>query len=356
MKPLLLTLALALTLPAAALHAQEPASQQYVFHAYSNLIQIPVLTLTQHRRAIPSGTPLPFAVSIDGGPPFLVHHVRLEDGDPISLSIVLDVSGNQKRLIDALDETAIDETIANWVQQSLQPVDHVSVYAVDCRLVRTAADIPADGNALTRAIDAAIHSTPVHQADPARPGCITNTNALTYVVNQLSKLHGHRVVLAIGRGKLRTGSASDAPQRGPDWRTLTDLASMDSVTVFGLEERDIFTANYNAWEDPFNILCQRSGGFVLGTNPEDVPQELQHFITVVRDRYIVEFPRPNSLSTGLHVLNVTLADAKSPYFIRPSGASFPAAKPSVLADPTTVPMDPSQAPAVGSRRILRPTQ
>lgn len=353
MKPLLLTLVLALGLP--TLQAQQTTSQQYVFHAYSNLIQIPVLALNQHRRSLPSGAAPPFTVSIDGGAPFLVHHVRLEDGDPISLSIVLDVSGTQKRLIDALDETAIDETIANWVKQSLQPVDRVSVYAVDCRLIRSASDIPADENTLTHAIDAAVHSTAVHQPNPAGSSCMTNTDALTYVVNQLSKLHGRRVLLAVGRGKLGTANTSGFPQRGPDWKTLTELTNTASVSVFGLEERDIYTANYNAWEDSFNILCQRSGGLVLSTNPEDVEQELEHFITIVRNRYIVEFPRPNSLTTGLHILNVTLADAKAPYLIRPAGASLPPADPAVLADPTTVPSDASQAPAVGSRRILHPT-
>jgi hypothetical protein len=39
-------------------------------------------------------------------------------------------------------------------------------------------------------------------------------------------------------------------------------------------------------------------------------------------------------------------------FIRPSGISVPMPDPAVLADPTTVPSDPSHAPEQGQRRIM----
>jgi len=38
-------------------------------------------------------------------------------------------------------------------------------------------------------------------------------------------------------------------------------------------------------------------------------------------------------------------------FIRPEGITVPMADPAVLADPTTVPADPSRAPVAGIRQV-----
>jgi hypothetical protein len=47
---------------------------------------------------------------------------------------------------------------------------------------------------------------------------------------------------------------------------------------------------------------------------------------------------------------------KSDAFIRSSGITVPIADPAVLADPMTVPSDPSRTPEYGSRRILTAPQ
>ena len=71
---------------------------------------------------------------------------------------------------------------------------------------------------------------------------------------------------------------------------------------------------------------------------------------MLRERYIVEFPRPTNGKVGMHGLQVRID--KGNYFIRSTGITFPLMDPAVLADPTTVVSDPSKAPTMGSRHPL----
>jgi hypothetical protein len=68
---------------------------------------------------------------------------------------------------------------------------------------------------------------------------------------------------------------------------------------------------------------------------------------MVRERYIVDFPRPVNSTAGRHSFEVRIE--KTPAFIRPAGISIPIADPAVLADPTTVPSDPNLTPVQGNR-------
>ncbi len=362
MKPLLLTLALALTLP--VLHAQQTTSPQYVFHAYSNLIQIPVLALSEYQQPIPPDTTLSFAVSIDGGTPFPAKHVRSEADDPISLAIVIDMSGDQQRIAPVL----ADE-IADLAPDLLQPQDHVIVYAVDCKMARTANDIPIDKASLRRAVDDAVQSTLPHgDRNQTCPTALHLWDTLSYATNQLSTLPGRRVLLAI------TDGHDNASLRS--WSALREFANDSGVAIFGLADAPYSrapdaasgapfgvmnktpgVASADAYEDHFQMLTQLSGGLVLIANLPDLAPTLQNFARMLRARYIVEFPRPDSLTKGPHSFAVSVANSKTPYFLRPAGISLPIADPAILADPTTVPSsDPSQAPVLGDRKILRPTK
>jgi hypothetical protein len=79
------------------LAGQEAPTQQDgpipTLHVYENLIQIPTLVLGPNPERLK--TPIAekrFSVRIDNGPWFRAAHVRMEGDDPISLSILLDVS------------------------------------------------------------------------------------------------------------------------------------------------------------------------------------------------------------------------------------------------------------------------
>jgi len=348
--PIAIGLALGL---GAVLYAQE--GTPYIFHTYSNLIQIPVLALDEHHQAIRPDIPLKFDVSIDSGPPFPAPHVRLEGDDPISLAILLDMSGDQNDIISSLDVA-----IASLAPHFLLPQDHVSVYAVDCRLVRTAIDIPADASQLKSAVDAAVHSPLIHGPNKTHAACgrsLKVWDALSYVTSQLSSQPGRRVILAITAGHDK-GSAHS-------WKDLKDYADNMGVAIFGLA--DVFDvvdvpygvsagsstdSHYKGYEDDFQMLCELSGGSAETMNQRNLLGRLTDFITALRTRYIVEFPRPDALSKGPHSFLVTVADPH--YFIRPAGISLPIADPAILADPSTLPSDPSHAPVVGNRKILVP--
>jgi hypothetical protein len=77
-------------------------------------------------------------------------------------------------------------------------------------------------------------------------------------------------------------------------------------------------------------------------------------VTKLRERYIVEFPRPAKSEPG--ELGMEVKIVKDNYFIRPTGISVPIPDPALLADPTTVPSDPSLTPEVGKRKTMTKPQ
>ena len=99
-------------------------------------------------------------------------------------------------------------------------------------------------------------------------------------------------------------------------------------------------------------MCQLSGGILLPTSPKDLGKQLAWAVTLIRGRYIVEFPRPVTTVGGRYNMDITISRSRA--FIRPAGAEFPTDDPSILNDPTTVPPDLSRTPQVGNRKILTP--
>lgn len=74
-----------------------------VFHSYTNLIQVPVLVLNSAHKPLPPIAESKFAISLDGGPPFRATHVRAEGEDPITLSVLLDATGEDLQLMPQVD-------------------------------------------------------------------------------------------------------------------------------------------------------------------------------------------------------------------------------------------------------------
>ncbi len=105
------------------LAAQDVPGQQnepiHTLHVYTNLMQIPTLVLGPNRERLEK--PIAesrFSVSIDNGPWFRATHVRREGDDPISLSILLDVSGDSSALMPK-----IADAISGLAPLSLQARD-----------------------------------------------------------------------------------------------------------------------------------------------------------------------------------------------------------------------------------------
>jgi hypothetical protein len=333
---------------------QEPAVKDEsvpTLHVYTDLIQIPVLVLDPQQRPLKKRiAENRFSVSIDSGPWFQATHVRQEGDDPISLSILLDVSGDGENLMPK-----IADAIAGLVPEGLHAKDHVSIYALDCSLVQSLNDEPAESGRMKVAVDEALQSWTIRKEALQPANCqqsIHLWDALAQTVGGLKGLPGRRVILAVSNGRDQGSHRS--------WNEVRYLAEAAGVAVFGVtyvpfeaeDEQDKFLM----WssEDPFLSVCELSGGMRLLSTPKSLVFTLERFVTLVRERYIVEFPRPANSTVGLHSQEMRIAKSKD--FIRPSGVSYPIPDPSVLADPTTVPSDPSRTPVVGTRKPMKTPQ
>ncbi len=85
---------------------------------------------------------------------------------------------------------------------------------------------------------------------------------------------------------------------------------------------------------------------------KSLAEQMQRLVGMVRGRYIVEFPHPVDTKGGYHDMNITIE--KSDAYVLPTGIGVPADNPAVLKDPTTVPLDPGDAPQLGKRKVISP--
>jgi hypothetical protein len=328
----------------------QPDNPGYTLHVYVNLVQIPTLVLS------PSFSPLPpisldkFNIRLDSGPRFHPPHIRVEGDDPIDLAILLDLSSDAYGL-----QSAFSRSILAFVNQSLLPHDRVSIYAIDCLFVGTSKDMPAtEGDHIAQALDAAIAYPQLHRVGQKGPHCGNSLhlwNVLATVEKSIGNLPGRRVILVVSNGRDHKSSEH--------WTDLRRYAVSRSITLFGFYPDLTPLIHFNnvhyelSTEDPFNLLCQLTGGLVLFTSPSAVPNNLKRTIDFVRGRYILEFPRPDAGNGGDHLIQVTLT--KTDAFIRPAGISYPPVDPSIATDPTTLPSPPSPA-VFGKRHPLSPPQ
>ncbi len=323
-------------------------------HVYADLIQIPVLVLSKKQERVKPIARERFSVSLDSGPWFPASHVRLEGNDPISLAILLDVHGDESELMPMAAKV-----LSGLAPGYLHPNDRVSVYGLDCEMVRSEQNAPVGPLSLKLGVTSVLHSWTARQvslsatdqhADKKRPAdCESQIHlwdALTYMTRQLSDQPGRRVILAMSSG-VDGGSKTS-------WNDLREFAQSTGVAIFGVTYVPQTVAGSLRWspgaENAFNAMCELTGGVVLLAVPVDLDMQLKRFTEIVRERYIVEFPRPAHGLPGEHSLQVKIA--KSHDMIRPAGISVPIQDAKVMADPSTVPIDPSTAPEFGTRKVL----
>jgi hypothetical protein len=318
---------------------------------YPDLVQIPTLVLGKNHQAIPPIAESRFFVSIDGGPKFRVTHARIEGNDPISLAILLDVSQPNVNLMEQ-----IDDAIAGLAQLSLTARDRLWVYALDCQLDRSSLVNPADRAAVEQAVDLVPASWKTRRGVQQSGSCLNPLylwDSIAVVTKELRERPGLRVMLVVSDG-------ADGGSRN-NWNLVREYAQDNSVAIFGLTGRPNVlrgaiigsTRQPNGLvEDPFNSLCQLSGGILLTASPQNLAKQLQWFMTMVRGRYIVEFPHPESTKPSHLIMEMTIA--KRHDFIRPAGAAFVVDDPKILNDPMTVRADASYAPQVGNRKVMMP--
>lgn len=317
-------------------------------HAYANLVQIPVLVLNQDREPIPPIAERKFFVSLDGGPQFRVTNVRLEGDDPISLAILLDLSQPDPGVMDK-----IDEVIASLSPLYVHATDRTSIYSLDCRLIRSTDATKTDSANLKKHVNAVLRSWKVRGRKRVKGDCQTPWHlwdALVSVTAALREQPGRRVILVVTDGVDRGSKIS--------WNIVRDFAQESSVAIFGVQRADTYGFNSASLElalvriGVLNSICELTGGMVLMAGEIDLAKQLKHTMTLVRGRYIAEFPRPIGAPGGHHDMQFSIEETDA--FIRSTGVGVPVYDPALSNDPMTIPPDPSHAPAMGKPRVLTP--
>jgi len=355
--PLILAAALILHTTTTRAQADDPAP--YVLHVYPTLIQVPALVLNSHRKPLPPVALQKFDISLDAGPVFHPTQMRLEGDDPINLAILLDTNIDPDTILKNFPTA-----LAALSPGSLHTQDRVSIYAVDCILVRSAENVPASATTLREGILHAL-SYPTLHGKNSRPACgdkLALWDSVMSITRALSNLPGRRVLLIVSNG-VDGGSHSK-------WNDFLHFVNLQSVTVFGLRSAyvsmdspatfqrygrgglsSVSTAVQDPHEDLFQSLCELNGGMILNTRAKDLTRDLQSFVTLLRNRYILEFPRSNDAPSGPHSILVTIPNTNA--FITTAGVVVPLADAKLLADPNTVPSAPTQI-KFGTRRPLDP--
>jgi hypothetical protein len=333
-------------------------------HVYTNLIQIPTLVLWQSYE--PVSKPIPenrFSVSIDSGRWFRATHVRQEEEDPISLAILLDVSGDTANLVSKMGEA-----LKRFAPLSLHPKDRISFYALHCGSVRFMKNAPIDSVSLERGVESVLEPWMPRKGNQhearCKPGMLL-WDGVAKVVTDLSTAQGRRVLLAITDGQ-------DTGSKNP-WNEVRFFAQETGTAVFGLNYTPESFAgsvalpsrrggvslpangSFSTTEDSLISLCELSGGIVMTmSDRRSLEVRLEKFVTMLRQRYIVEFPRPSNSTAGQHDIEVKID--KDNYLIRPAGVSLPVPDAALMADPTTIQSGPALAPEQGTRKVLTKPQ
>ena len=343
-----LALAGLLMVAGSGLRAQQdegPEPPLTTLHLYANLVQVPVLVLNEHFEPM---SPVPFdlfGVSVDSGKFFTPTRVRREGDDPISLAILLDVSGAEASLMKELPKV-----VAKWAAGSLLAHDRVSIYAIDCgALVAGPWQAGSQPGPIQMAVDLALSTKGVH-GPTEKPACWKTKHlwdTLNLITARLGGEPGRRVLLAITDG--RDGGSKWS------WTDVRLRAASEAVTIFGMSESQVpygpAMLPTRPAEDKFNLLCQLSGGIILPGQSHYAGEELKDFMKMVRNRYLLEFPRPKGLDVRQHTIEVTIR--KRDAIIRPAGLSMTVETAEEKA-PENQPTDPVAAPEAGTRRILTP--
>lgn len=343
--PLLTAIALFASTARAQQEEPKPQGPLTTLHVYMDLIQVPVLVLDPWLGPMKPVDPSHFLVSLDSGPTFHPKHVRPQGEDSITLGVLLDTSGDAAYLMREMD-TALASLAPDWLHEK----DHVTVLSLECGVVRRLPEVPANPVQIKLAVD--------HALDPWRarnkaacPKGRSLWDAMAHGVQALGSLPGRRVLLVVTDGVDRGSSTR--------WNDLREFAQDRGVAVFGMVPGPggPGTAFHSVYptlislgpEDPFDGICQLSGGLRMRVDHE-MRHPLQRFVTMLRERYIVEFARARNETPGRHSIDVTLANKLA--YVRPAGVSV--FEGSGRDDANTIPRDTTGAPEMGKRRVLAP--
>ncbi|MDQ2833838.1 MAG: hypothetical protein M3Y50_08865 [Acidobacteriota bacterium] len=318
-------------------------------HVYADTVQLPILVLGPDQRSIKPIAASRFSLSFDGGPWFRVSHTRPEGNDPISLSILLDLNGGAAYLMPKMEKV-----LGELALDQLRAGDRISIYGLRCSLMRSVEDVPADQETVRRGVEDILSLGNDEKKAEQAGRCVRTAglwDALAFVANASRTQHGQRVILVVTDGNAENGKNS-AKTLGQ----VKAFAQGNGVSVFGLVQNGALGSyDLQRWQaqERFRVFCEMTGGMVFESGEWQVKSTLRRFVTVLRGRYIVEFPRPYNMSRGAHSLMVKI-DEGGNFFVRPAGISVPLPDAAKRSDPMTVPIDPAKTPEMGRQKTPAP--
>jgi len=322
----------------------ESTDQKPVFtlKVYTNLVQVPTLVLDRDRQPMPRVDTRRFQLKLDGGKVFAPTHVRMEGADPLSLAILIDVGTKYRNDLVA----GIADAAAEMASKELHSQDRISIYLLSCNLLRLLQEAHPLPGLLSGSIAAGLQS-PKLGKNSAGISCGTNVYlwaATATIVKEMSDVSGRRAILVIGDGHDDGSEIS--------WPQLHEYAGVEGVALFGVRETPELTLEWQRDRtDVFRTLCESTGGVVMQGGRRDLQKRLQQWIEMLRGRYIMEFPRPQALSSGQHDIGVSIKNDWTA-FTTVAGVSVSMPDPKLAEDPNYIPSDEGSDIPVGKRRPL----
>ena len=177
---------------------KEAPDGTYTLHVYTDLLQVPTIVLTRLHSNYRALTKESFTLSLDGGPRFHPANVRLEGDDPITIAILLDLTTDESSMFNSFASAM--STLPAGVFSAR---DYISVYAYDCKLMRTTEDKPATPQELQASMVKVMTEGRGSARNGAKQSCWRNKrlyDAVARVSQDIGDLPGRRVVLVISDG------------------------------------------------------------------------------------------------------------------------------------------------------------
>jgi hypothetical protein len=180
-------------------------------------------------------------------------------------------------------------------------------------------DLPSDPSRLRSAMDTVLSAwTKEKEADKKAP-CLGNMrlwDVFAFVTRAISTKSGRRTILAITNGD--DHKSANTPQ------DLIAFSQANGVTIFGLNPTTHANRNpllRTAGENLLSFVTESSGGITMMLEAQRLDKELKTFVQMLRDRYIVQFPRPSDAKAGRTDFAVTVIGPD--LFVRTAGKSVP---------------------------------
>jgi hypothetical protein len=278
--------------------------------------------------------------------------VRQEGDDPISLAVLIDTSRPRNELLPQFAQA-----IAGLAPDYLHPRDLVAVYQFDCNLIRTVYFKPANPAELKDGVDKALEAWRSDGERKSSGAACKPTmplwDSMAKALADLGQQPGRRVLLVVSDGQ-DDGSKTE-------WTQFMFRAQIESAAVFALTTISQMQVRSAALrhsplmqspEDKLDLICELSGGVEIQAERTTESWKLKEFMQMVRERYILEYPRGRDWKAGVHSLQVSLG--RDDLYIRPSGIIAPVAGEDEIKDSTTTPADLSLKPTERRRKVLQP--